>query len=109
MKYVTKAENCSPFFIGNSMGPHHLVVCSQGHEIGHVNFIEGGQHCKGVLRALEALCHARAQPRHLHTSAHGADSAISHGNNFLRCVMLLLPDASQSLGSWLLKPVSELR
>ena len=49
-----------------------LEVSTQLHEVGHVDLVEGGQHRVRVLGALQALRHARAQPRHLHPPAQPA-------------------------------------
>lgn len=46
-----------------------LEVGAQLHQVGHVDLVEGGQHRVRVLGALQALRHARAQPRHLHPPA----------------------------------------
>ena len=59
----------------SARGPHraaewaHLEFCAQLHEVGHVHFIEGGQHGIRVLGALQPLSYSGPQSSHLHTPA----------------------------------------
>ena len=44
----------------------HFWRCGAHHEVGHVHLVEGGEHGVRVLRLLQPVRHALAQPRHGH-------------------------------------------
>lgn len=42
-----------------------LVLCAQGHKVGHVDLIEGGKGSGGILGFLEAFGDPKTHPVHL--------------------------------------------